>query len=182
MIDILNPFLLFITSLFGSLGIILIIKYSDKQILKKISAKSNLRIILGTIILMNIILIFYYILHQFLISKILINSKILEPNLGSGGGYYWAENLVNERFRQSKINSYEFFNFLKDFIFIIINFGLFASSIFQYKKYNLKEKEQATQKPNLIFTIVLIISSLFLSFIGLGITLIATEEFYIWEY
>jgi accessory gene regulator protein AgrB len=173
---------LFITILLGSLGIILIIKFSNYQILKKISAKSNLRIILGTVILMNIILIFYFILHQFLILKILINSKIIEPNLGSGEGYFWTENLVNESFRQSKIDSYKFFNFLKDFIFVILNIGLFAFSIFQYKKFNLKTKEQTNQKkPNLIVTIVLFIISLFLSFLGLGITLIATEEFQIWE-
>jgi hypothetical protein len=179
MIDIINPFSLYALSFIGALGIIWSIKFSNNQTLRKLAPLNNLRQTMVLILLTNFLVLAYIIIHAKFISQMLIDPGFIKSSGGSGGGFFWNEDLGG--WNQKKLNNYEIYKFIKELVFVSINIFVFLLALFLRKRNNSKITTEITKKTNLTFTVLLIIFSLILTFITLGAILLMIEEYFIWE-
>jgi hypothetical protein len=179
MIEIINPFTLYALSFIGALGIIWILKYSNNLTLRKLAPMNNLRQSIALIILTNFLVLIYLIIHAKFISKMLIDPGLIRSSGGSGGGFFWNDNLGV--WNQQKLNNFKFFKFIKELAFVFINIFVFLLALFLRKKNNSKITTEITKKPNLAFTVLLIFFSLLLTYITLGAILLTLEEYFIWQ-
>ena len=109
----------------------------------------------------------------------LIKPGFIISNDGSGGGYFWNDNAGS--WEQKKLNNFEIYRFLKEFVFMTGSIFLLLIALYLKKKNNSKIVTLPSPKSNTIVTILLIIFSIILTFIVLGMVMLMSEEYFIWE-
>jgi hypothetical protein len=109
----------------------------------------------------------------------LIVPGFLESNDGSGGGFFWSEKLAV--WNKNKQDNYEFYKFIKEAVFVSFNIFIFLLALYLRKRNNSKINVEITKKTNLIVTVLLIIFSLFLTYLALVGILLTIDEYSIWE-
>ena len=109
----------------------------------------------------------------------LINPGFIESNTGSGGGYYFSENLVG--WDQNTLDNFEFYKLLKDLLFVIFVILIFIFALYLRKRNHLKITYDNNKKPNLFVTILFIFISIITIFIALGAIFLTLENNFIWE-
>ncbi len=179
MIEIINPFALFALSSIGALGIIWLLKYSNNTSLRKVGPTNKLRQSIALIVLTNFLVLIYLIIHAKFISQMLINPGFIISSDGSGGGFYWNDNAGS--WDQKKLNNFEKYRFIKEFLFITVCVFLLLIALYIRKKNKSKIVALTSQKLNKIITILLFIFSLLLTFITLGMVMLMSEGYFIWE-
>jgi len=124
MLAIINPFVLYIASACGALGIMWLFKYSNVQIFNKIIPVNKFRFAFILIILTNVFLFIYLIINGQLISTMLVDPGYILPNEGSGSGFFWNDKLSN-KLNDKYLNNFEFYKKINDYLFIITTALLF---------------------------------------------------------
>jgi len=170
---------LFILSFIGALGIIWSFKFSNNNTLQKLAPINNLRLSITLLIFTNFSVLIYLIIHAKFISQMLIVPGFLESNDGSGGGFFWSEKLAV--WNKNKQDNYEFYKFIKEAVFVSFNIFIFLLALYLRKRNNSKINVEITKKTNLIVTVLLIIFSLFLTYLALVGILLTIDEYSIWE-
>ena len=178
MIEIINPFFLYALSFIGALGIIWVIKFSNNQTVRKLAPKNNLRQTIALILLTNFLVLAYLIIHGKFISHMLIDPGFIIGNNGSGGGFFWNDDLGD--WDQQKLKNYENYKFIKELVFISVNILVFLSALFLRKKNNSKITTAISKKPNLAFSILLIFFSIILTIITLAVIIFTVEDLFLW--
>lgn len=179
MIKIINPFLLYALSFIGALAIIWLVKYSNNSTLKKLSPINNFRQSIAIIILTNIIVLLYLIAHARFVSTMLINPGYIISSGGSGGGYYWNDN--SGSWDEKKQNNFEIYKFIKEAVFVTMNIFLVVIALYLKKKNSSNFAFESNKKSSLIFSVLLTIFSLLITYIALGSVMLITGEYFIWE-
>jgi hypothetical protein len=178
MIEIINPFFLYALSFIGALGVIWVIKFSNNQTVRKLSPKNNLRQIIALILLTNFLVLAYLIIHSKFISHMLIDPGFIISNNGSGGGFFWNDDLGY--WDQQKLKNYENYKFIKELIFTSINFLVFFLALFLRNRNNSKITTEISKKPNSAFSALLIFFSLILTIITLAVIMFTVEDLFLW--
>jgi hypothetical protein len=179
MIQILNPFLLYVLSFAGALGIMWLIKYSNNSTLRKLSPINNFRQSMGIILLTNIIVLLYLIMHTNFINTMLINPGYLKSSGGSMGGYDW--NYEPGGWDEKKQNDFKNYKFLKEAVFVTINISLVMIALYRKKKNSLKFTFESHKKSRSIFSVLLALFSLLITFIMLVMVMFTSEQYFILE-
>ena len=179
MIDIINPFFLYALCFIGALGIIWSIKFSNNQKLRELVPINKLRQAMVIILLTNFLVLSYLFIHTKFISHMLIDPGFIKSSDGSGGGFYWNDDLSG--WNQLKLKNFEIYKSIKELLFGSINIFVFLVALFLRNRNNSKLTSAITEKSNLTFTVLLIFFSIALTFITLGGIMLTIEEYFIWE-
>jgi len=180
MLAIINPFVLYIASACGALGIMWLFKYSNVQILNKIIPVNKFRFAFVLIILTNVLLFIYLMINGQLISTILVDPGFIVPNEGSGSGFFWNDKL-SKKFNDKYLYNFEFYKKINDYLFILTTALLFITATYYRKKRKSNLEIDGRYKKSLFFTIMLGIIAFLISSIFLFVVINVMEESVIWE-
>lgn len=180
MLAIINPFVLYIASASGALGIMWFFKYSNVHILNKIIPVNKFRFAFILIILTNVILFIYLLIHGQLISKMLVDPGFILSNDGSGSGFFWNDELSN-KLNDKYLNKFELYKKINDYLFILTTALLFIASSYYRKKRESNLEMHGRYKKSLFYTIILGIIAFLISIIFLGAVIFVMDELVIWE-
>jgi hypothetical protein len=169
MLAIINPFVLYIASACGALGIMWLFKYSNVQILNKIIPVNKFRFAFVLISLTNLLLFIYLMINGQLISTMLVDPGFIVPNEGSGSGFFWNDKL-SKKFNDKYLNNFEFYKKINDYLFILTTALLLITASY-YGRY----------KKSLFFTTMLGVIAFLISSIFLFVVINVMDELVIWE-
>ncbi len=180
MIDFFNPILIYSLSIIGSIGTNWLIKYSNIKSQRKISQLNSVENSAATIIFINIFIIIYLLIHAKIISLFLIDPGFLQRSDGSGGGYYWNENI--EDFNKLKIEKkFLFVKTIGEFLYGSIHIAIFLFALHKRGKYKSNNPNEIIKNSNSKLTSLLIIFSLLLTCIAFFGIFLFCEEYFMWE-
>ena len=157
-----------LSNVLGAIGIISLIRISKSRKLDYLRKMKGINTFFFGVILFNVIFYFYFFSQILLYNLVVVKSEYSEKIDGFVGGYCTPEDVATNYFGLSNFLTWSFF---------IVNIILFLSRFFLKTKPNVNSKNESS--PKLIFTILLILSSIILCFISLIFTVFLDELWYI---
>jgi len=118
-------------------------------------------------------------MHAGFVSTMLINPGYITSSGGSGGGYDWS--YKSGSWDQKKQNDFEIYKFLKEASFVTINISLLMIALYFKKKNSSKIALESYKKSRLIFSVLLTFFSMLITYIMLGMVMLMSDEYFIWE-